>query len=104
MDLFGTTLRDFEASAHAVLEDAIRRHNPSHVVALLSGGDDSLASAHIASLHPRFAGCIHIDTEIGIRETGEFVEDAAYTHRWGLKIYRPGEAPDHGLRGREPGA
>lgn len=45
------------AEARAILAEAIEEHNPSAAYVLFSGGNDSTATAHIASQHPSFDGC-----------------------------------------------
>jgi 3'-phosphoadenosine 5'-phosphosulfate sulfotransferase (PAPS reductase)/FAD synthetase len=72
-----------------VIEEALARHNPSHVFGLFSGGHDSLCSTHVASGHPSFSGAVHIDTGIGIRETRLFVEQTARRQGWPLHVYTP---------------
>ncbi len=75
-----------------IIQQAVDRYNPSHVFGLFSGGHDSLCSTHIASQHPRFDGCIHINTGIGIEETREFVRDTCAKYGWSLKEYHPPES------------
>ena len=71
-----------------LIDRAMERYNPSMVMGLFSGGDDSLTACHVASKHPNFSGCLHINTGIGIPETGEFVRDTCKTRGWDLKEYR----------------
>lgn len=77
------------ARARRILDEAIERFNPLHVFGLFSGGHDSLCACHIASQHPRFDGCIHINTGIGIEETRVFVRQTCKGFGWPLKEYHP---------------
>jgi 3'-phosphoadenosine 5'-phosphosulfate sulfotransferase (PAPS reductase)/FAD synthetase len=61
------------------------------VYGLFSGGHDSLCSTHIASLDPRFAGVLHMNTGIGIEETRDFVRQTCADRDWPLYETRPSE-------------
>lgn len=61
------------------------------VYGLFSGGHDSLCSTHLASLDPRFAGVLHMNTGIGIEETREFVRAVCADQGWPLHETRPAE-------------
>lgn len=80
-----------ERWAQGVIKDAVVRHDPSHVVALFSGGHDSLVATHIASQHPRFSFACHINTGIGIPKTRTFVRETC--DEWGIELreYRAAE-------------
>jgi len=80
---------DIVSAAHEIIQRAIDEYDPSHVFALFSGGHDSLCSSHIASQHPRFDGCIHINTGIGVKETREYVRETCRDLGWPLKEYHP---------------
>jgi len=72
-----------------IITEAVEKYNPTHVFGLFSGGHDSLCSCHIASQHPSFSGCVHINTGIGIEETREFVRETCKQFGWPLKEYHP---------------
>lgn len=72
-----------------VLTEGVAAHYPSQVFALLSGGDDSLTAAKVASLHPSFSGCIHLDTGTGVAATRTFVETTCHQQGWPLEVYAP---------------
>jgi 3'-phosphoadenosine 5'-phosphosulfate sulfotransferase (PAPS reductase)/FAD synthetase len=73
--------------ALAVIEQGIQEHYPSQLFALFSGGDDSLTATCLAARHPRFSGCIHLDTGTGVAETRAFVEDTCQRYGWPLEVY-----------------
>lgn len=77
--------------AVAVLDDAIRQFNPQWVFALFSGGGDSRTAAYIASLHPRFNGCVFVNTGTGIAATRQHVIDTCREQGWPLKEYKAKE-------------
>jgi 3'-phosphoadenosine 5'-phosphosulfate sulfotransferase (PAPS reductase)/FAD synthetase len=74
-----------------IIEDAIEEFKPQWVFGLFSGGHDSLTACYIASLAPKFDGCIHINTGIGIPATRQFVIDTCQQHGWPLKEYKATE-------------
>jgi len=53
----------------SIINDAVNEYNLDAIFILLSGGNDSMALAHVASNHPIFAGVIHIDTQTGITDS-----------------------------------
>lgn len=74
-----------EEEARRIIAQAIDQYDPSHVFALFSGGHDSLCASHVASSHPAFDGCVHINTGIGIEETRQFVRNTCKQHDWPLR-------------------
>lgn len=59
---------------------AIKEHDPIKVYALVSGGNDSTVTAHLAARHgPRLDAIVHINTGIGVEQTREYVRGFA---RW----------------------
>lgn len=75
--------------ALAILDRAVAEHNPSGLWVGFSGGHDSLCAAHVASSHPLFRGCLHVNTGIGIEETRQYVRDTCERFGWPLKEYHP---------------
>ena len=66
------------AQATETIATAITDHNPIRVYALVSGGHDSTVASHLAvKLGKDVDALVHINTGIGIRETGEYVRDFA---------------------------
>lgn len=82
-------LDELLAESDAILAAAVEEHNPSKIFACFSGGDDSLTTALVASRHPRFTGCIHINTGIGIPETNAFVRRSCHERGWPLVELHP---------------
>lgn len=66
---------------------AIEKYNPSHIFGLFSGGTDSLTACHVASQHPKFSGCAHINTGIGVPQTRDFVYETCKEQGWPLLEY-----------------
>lgn len=73
----------------AMLDEAVREHQPSAVFAMFSGGHDSLVATHVASQHPRFTSAVHINTGIGIEETRDFVRETCKWMGWPLIELHP---------------
>ena len=73
--------------ALAVIDDGVAEHYPSQLFALFSGGDDSLTATAIVARHPRFSGCIHLDTRTGVPQTRLFVEQTCREQGWPLEVY-----------------
>lgn len=80
--------------SHAILDQAIAEYQPSTVVAMFSGGDDSFMTTHITmsylqSAYPALPSFVaHINTGIGIEETRQFVRHACASFAWTLKEYK----------------
>jgi 3'-phosphoadenosine 5'-phosphosulfate sulfotransferase (PAPS reductase)/FAD synthetase len=89
----------------AVIDAAVAEHDPAHVVALFSGGHDSVTSTHIASQHPSFTAVVHVNTGIGIEETREYVRQVCHDQDWPLLELKAPEGlyeqrcRDHGMPG-----
>lgn len=77
--------------AVAGMEQAIKQFNPRWVFALFSGGGDSRTASYVASLHPRFNGCVFINTGTGIEATRQHVIDTCAEQAWPLKEYKAKE-------------
>ncbi len=77
------------AEAKNILDAAIAEHDPVAVYALFSGGHDSLCASDIAAGHPRFSGCVHVNTGIGVAETREFVRETCKAMGWPLREMHP---------------
>lgn len=77
--------------AGAILRDALgRAPRPSRVVALFSGGHDSLCAAHVvASVLGGPVECVHVDTGIGVPATREFVRETCRRFGWPLTVLTP---------------
>ena len=77
-------------SAARAIAQAIAEHNPVKVYALVSGGNDSTVTAHLAKEYgPRLDGIVHIDTGIGVDETREYVRSFADWLKVPLIVKRP---------------
>lgn len=63
----------------------IAEWEPAHVFGLFSGGGDSIVAAHILSQHPRFEGCLYVNTGTAIEGVAEHVH--AVCDRFGWPLY-----------------
>ena len=60
-------------SATETIAKAIAEHDPIKVYALVSGGNDSTVTAHLAKeFGPRVDAIVHINTGIGVEQTREY--------------------------------
>lgn len=66
------------------LDVAIQATKPIAVYGLFSGGHDSFSACYVASKHPAFSGCLHINTGIGVPATREYVRETCSHRRWHL--------------------
>jgi len=58
-------------------------------IALFSGGHDSLVSTHKVMEQMGGDAVVHIDTQTGLEENKEFVQDVCETYDWTLHILTP---------------
>ncbi len=82
------------ADARRIIEAAIVEHDPSHIFAMFSGGNDSVCAAHAANrivrgLGRRLTAAVHIATGIGIKETRRHAYEIAQRFEWPFLVYRP---------------
>lgn len=62
---------------HSILANALEEHEPSHVFAMFSGGNDSLALLHWAKHHAPLTAAVFIDTGTALPGTREHAEASA---------------------------
>lgn len=63
--------------------------------ALVSGGKDSVTTAHLFDSIKKLDGVIFIDTSIGIKDTKDFVVDLCDKNNWNLTILKPIEKENY---------
>ena len=68
----------------SAIEQALAEYQPACLLALFSGGHDSVTSTHIATQQPAFRAVVHINTGIGIEETREYVRQVCRDQGWPL--------------------
>lgn len=61
--------------SEALFKVAIDRYKPDFVVALVSGGDDSMAMYNTAKMVGYIDKVLHVDTTVGIKDVTSFVGD-----------------------------
>ncbi len=77
-----------ELAGLELLDWAVERFEPSHVIGCFSGGHDSLTATHLASQHPAFSFAAHLNTGIGIEATRVFVRETCAALGIELREYR----------------
>lgn len=86
------------------IDVAIAGCSPTHVLALFSGGSDSIVATHVAAQHPRFDGAVFIDTGTALPGVREHAEAVCADQGWPLTVIRSPETyedmiREHGLPG-----
>lgn len=86
-------LKDKLHEARGFLESAIEQCSPKYVVALLSGGHDSMSVTHFVAraLGARLSAVVHVNTGIGIPQTRQYVRDQCAGYGWNLLEYKAAE-------------
>ncbi len=77
------------------IEYALAEFDPVAIYALLSGGNDSLASTHYTMSQHGARSVVHLRTGIGIPATLEFVYETCREQGWPLRVMDP---PDWSYR------
>jgi 3'-phosphoadenosine 5'-phosphosulfate sulfotransferase (PAPS reductase)/FAD synthetase len=77
------------AEARKLIRHAIKLYRPRSVIALCSGGNDSLCSTHVAMSTGLCNGVASINTTIGIRQTREHMQAVANHFGWPLRWLTP---------------
>lgn len=77
--------------ARDIIVGAISKHRPVAVLAMFSGGHDSLASTDIAVRLGLVDAAVHINTGFGIEETRMFVRETSAERGWGLREFHAGD-------------
>lgn len=90
-----------ERRAFSVIHKALHDHEPVSVLALFSGGHDSLTATSVAMRSGLATAVAHIDTGTGVPESSEFVEKVCEDEGWPLKVYRPPLDEETGKRGAQ---
>jgi 3'-phosphoadenosine 5'-phosphosulfate sulfotransferase (PAPS reductase)/FAD synthetase len=84
------------SSGAALIAQALTTYQPACLLALFSGGHDSVVSTHIAAQHPAFRAVVHINTGIGIEQTREYVRQICHDQGWPLiEEHAPDDWYDH---------
>jgi len=68
----------------SAIEQAIASYQPACILALFSGGHDSVCSTHLAAQHPAFKAVVHVNTGIGVEQTREYVRQVCRDQGWPL--------------------
>jgi 3'-phosphoadenosine 5'-phosphosulfate sulfotransferase (PAPS reductase)/FAD synthetase len=89
VSLFPQNWEERLAESRGILDAAFAQHECSALYACFSGGNDSLTVAHLVSQDPRFAGCVHVNTGIGVPEAAEHVRRVCAQFGWPLFELHP---------------
>jgi len=66
------------------IEQALAEYEPACLLALFSGGHDSVTSTHLAAQQPTFRAVVHVNTGIGVEDTREYVRQVCRDQGWPL--------------------
>ena len=73
----------------SIIEDLEIIHNRTKFYALTSGGKDSVSLCHWLAEQGKLESVVHIQTNIGIQTTTDFVKDLCKDQGWKLHIIEP---------------
>jgi len=88
-DYEGMTLDEAITRSHALVDEVCERYPARHIVALFSGGNDSVVLTHL--MRERVTMAALIDTTIRVQQTAGHVR--AVTSAWGIELAEP-SGPD----------
>lgn len=83
----GLTLDEAIAKAHGLVDEALERCRPDHVLLAFSGGEDSVILAHL--MQSRADALVHVDTGIAVPDTLRHVEAVSAGWNRDLIVGRP---------------
>lgn len=73
----------------AILDDLENIHGRTKFYALTSGGKDSMSVCHWLAEHDKLEAAVHIQTNIGIRETTDWIKDHCKEVGYKLHVIEP---------------
>ena len=73
----------------AILDDLERLHGRTKFYALTSGGKDSMSVCHWLASRGKLEAAVHIQTNIGVRETTDWLKDYCSDMGWRLFVIEP---------------
>lgn len=100
-EYMGLTLDQAIAKAHALVDEALDRARPDHVLLAYSGGEDSVILAHL--MHHRADAVVHVNTGIAIPGTLRHVQAVTSAWRRELIEAHPDDKYEDLILGRVPG-
>lgn len=72
-----------------IMNDLEKIHGRSKFYALTSGGKDSISVCHWLAERGQLEAAVHIQTNIGIKQTTDFVKDLCKEQNWKLHVIEP---------------
>ena len=85
-------LQFFEPSAEtpeAIMDDLEHKHGRTKFYALTSGGKDSMSVCHWLATRNKLTAAVHIQTNIGVHETTDWLKDYCTGMGWKLYVIEP---------------
>jgi len=73
----------------SIINDLETIHNRTKFYALASGGKDSVSLCHWLSEQEKLEAVVHIQTNIGIKQTTDFIKDLCQEKGWKLHVIEP---------------
>ena len=71
-----------EETPEGVIEDLETVHGRTRFFPLISGGKDSISTCHWLADQGKLDAAVHIQTNIGIKQTTDFVKDLCQGNLW----------------------
>lgn len=78
-----------EETPEAIIDDLETIHHRTRLFALTSGGKDSMSVCHWLAERGKLEAAVHIKTNVGIRETTDWLKDYCQSAGWKLYVIEP---------------
>ena len=73
----------------AIMDDLVNVHGRKKFYALASGGKDSVSVCHWLAEREQLEAVVHIQTNVGIKATTDFIKDLCQEKGWKLHVIEP---------------
>ncbi len=78
-----------QETPEAIMEDLVNIHHRTKFYALTSGGKDSISLLHWLAEQGKLEAAVHIQTNVGIQATTDFVIELCEEKGWPLHVIQP---------------